>query len=50
MERAPLPLPAALKLSTELAEVRGELEGLLEAEILLEEDEEAEKILEGLVL
>ena len=50
MEGAPLPLPAALKLSTEVAEVKGELEGLLEAEILLEEDEEGEKMLEGLVL
>ena len=43
-------LRAELKLLMEVAEVRGELEESLEAEILLEEDGELEKVLEGEVL
>ena len=49
-EKELVPLPGPLKLPMEVAEVRGELEESLEAEILLEEDGELEKVLEGEVL
>jgi len=49
-EKELVPLPGPLKLPMEVAEVRGELEEPLEEEILLEEDEEAEGLLEGEVL
>ena len=49
-ELVELALPGGLKLPIVVAEVRGELEEAVEAEILLEEDGEAEAILEGEIL
>ena len=49
-EKEVVPLPGALKLPIVVKEGSAELEESLEAEILLEEDGELEKMLEGEVL